>query len=71
MSGNTSSGLSMPDKLAESTRRLEQLVRQIMKESDPAVYDQLAEEIWRVLAERERLLEEQTTSNRKAFPNAA
>jgi hypothetical protein len=48
-------GLSVPDKFSESTAWLEELVHEIMKETDPVLYDQLAEEIWRVLAERERL----------------
>jgi hypothetical protein len=45
----------MPDRLAELNMRLGQLLRQIMKESDPAKYDELGAEIWRVLSERERL----------------
>jgi hypothetical protein len=45
----------MPEAFAESTARLEQLVREIIKETEPVRYDSLAEEIWRVLAERERL----------------
>jgi hypothetical protein len=45
----------MPDAFAQSTARLEQLVREIIKETEPVRYDSLAEEIWRVLAERERL----------------
>jgi hypothetical protein len=47
----------MPDAFSESTARLEQLVREIIKETEPVRYDKLAEEIWRVLAERERLAE--------------
>jgi hypothetical protein len=43
----------MPDKFAESTARLERLVNEVMKEQDPSRYDQLCEEIWLVLAERE------------------
>jgi hypothetical protein len=50
-------GGPMPDAFAESTARLEQLVRQIIKETEPVRCDRLAEEIWRVLAERERLAE--------------
>lgn len=46
----------MADNLAESTAKLERLVAQIMKESDPSKYDELGSEIWRVLEERERLL---------------
>lgn len=45
----------MSDRLAELSTRLEQLLRQIMKETDPAKYDELGAEIWRVLNERERL----------------
>lgn len=45
----------MPDHLAELNLRLSQLLRQIMKETDPAKYDELGAEIWRVLSERERL----------------
>ena len=45
----------MSDRLAELSTRLEQLLRQIMKEADPAKYDELGAEIWRVLNERERL----------------
>ena len=45
----------MPDAFAQSTARLKQLVREIIKETEPVRYDTLAEEIWRVLAERERL----------------
>ena len=45
----------MSDRLAESTARLERLLQQIKKETDPAKYDELAAEIWRVLDERERL----------------
>ena len=51
----------MLDKYAKSTARLEQLVRQIMRETDPARFDELGEEIWCVLAERERLLEQSQT----------
>ena len=45
----------MPDRLAELNMRLGQLLRQIMKETDPAKYDELGAEIWRVLSELERL----------------
>lgn len=60
----------MPDKFAESTRRLKQLVDQVMKETDPVLYDQLAEEIWRVLAERESLAAK-TAIRVNGFPDAA
>jgi hypothetical protein len=55
----------MPSQFEESTARLQRLVRQIMKETDPAVYDQLAEEIWRVLAERESLATKAVASTAK------
>jgi len=45
----------MPDRLAELDIRLGQLLREIMKETDSAKYDELGAEIWRVLSERERL----------------
>jgi len=47
----------MPDPLATSTHLLQQLVKQVMHESDPAKYDQLAGEILRVHEEREHLRE--------------
>ncbi len=37
----------MSDNLADSTARLEQLVAQIMKETDPVKYDEIGSEIWR------------------------
>jgi hypothetical protein len=46
----------MSDSLVDLTTRLGQLVQQIMKETDPAKYDDLGAEIWRVLSERERLV---------------
>ena len=45
----------MPDAFAESTARLESLLRQAMKETDPSKSNDLAAEIWRVLEERDRL----------------
>ena len=45
----------MPDAFAESTARLESLLRQAMKETDPVKCDELAAEIWRVLEERDHL----------------
>jgi len=45
----------MPDPLADLNARLGDLLRQIMKETDPEKYDELGAEIWRVLSERERL----------------
>ena len=61
----------MPAQLEESTARLQRLVRQIMKETDPAVYDQLAEEIRRVLAERETLAAKTVASTAKGLLGAA
>jgi hypothetical protein len=43
------------ENLAVLTKRLEQLVAQIMNETDPVKYDLLGSEIWRVLGELERL----------------
>lgn len=48
----------MPDNLTELTARLERLVSEIMKESDPVRYDVLGDEIWQILGERERLLKQ-------------
>ena len=45
----------MPDPLADLNTRLGELLRQIMKETDPEKYDELGAEIWRILSERERL----------------
>jgi hypothetical protein len=45
----------MPDKFAESTARLQGLIAEVMKEQDPTRYDQLCQEIWLVLADRELL----------------
>jgi hypothetical protein len=45
----------MPDAFADSTARLESLVREAMKETDPSKCNDLAAEIWRVLEERDRL----------------
>jgi len=47
-------GWAMPENLSESTARLERLVKQIMKEEDYRKFDELGEEIWRVLDEREQ-----------------
>lgn len=57
----------MSDTFTASTVRLEQLLGQIMKETDPFVYDQLAEEIWRVLAQREQ----ENNANKNDQPKAA
>ena len=37
------------------TARLEQLVKQIMREPDPQKYDQMGFEIWTILDELERV----------------
>lgn len=60
----------MTDKFAESTARLERLITEVMKEEDPTRYDNLCEEIWLVLAERE-LLTSQRRAGRNQTPNAA
>jgi len=44
----------MPDAFADTRAELDRLVRRILTETDPARYDELAAEIWRVLDERER-----------------
>jgi hypothetical protein len=43
----------VPDNLEQLNVRLEQLVSEIMKETDPVRYDELGDEIWAVLRERE------------------
>lgn len=48
-------GRSMCENCSGSTTRLERLVRQIMKEEDSLKFDELGEEIWRVLGEPERV----------------
>ena len=44
-------GAHMSDAFADFTARLEQLLAAIMKEKRPEKCDELAAEIWRVLAE--------------------
>jgi hypothetical protein len=61
----------MPAQFEESTARLQRLVHQIMKETDPAVYDELAEEIWRVSTERESLATNAVASTAKELIGAA
>jgi len=46
----------MFDDVANSTAQLERQVKLIMSESDPAKFDELGAEIWRVLDERAKLL---------------
>lgn len=48
----------MTPRFAESTAHLQRLVAEIMKENDPLRFDVLADEIWRALAERDRLRKE-------------
>lgn len=45
----------MSDNLGNSNARLEKLVTQIMKETDPLKYDELCSDLWLVLDERESL----------------
>ncbi|MGB8060554.1 MAG: hypothetical protein WCF26_01500 [Candidatus Sulfotelmatobacter sp.] len=45
----------MFDALADTTARLERLVEQAMKETDPEKTDELCAEIWRVLGERDEV----------------
>jgi hypothetical protein len=52
----------MSDRVADLNARLEQLLKQTVKETDPAKYDELSAEIRRVLDERERL------SGQPSFP---
>jgi hypothetical protein len=47
----------MSDPLADTTARLQRLLEVMMQERDPEKCDQLSEEIWRVLEEREVLKE--------------
>jgi hypothetical protein len=48
----------VPDNLTQLTARLEPLVSEIMKETDPLRYDELGDEIWQALGERERLVKQ-------------
>jgi hypothetical protein len=52
----------VPDNLEQLTARLGQLVSEIMKETDPVRYDELGDEIWTVLRERERLMKQNPQS---------
>jgi len=47
----------MSDPLADSSARLERLLDQVMKERDPVKCDELCEEIWRALHERDAIRE--------------
>jgi hypothetical protein len=58
----------MSDRLADLSARLGQLLQQIMKENDPVKADELSDEIWRALSEREHLVgqtsfQESTSAN--------
>ena len=50
-------GMSMSDPLADSTARLERLLRQLVAEKDADKADPLVEEVWEILAERDRIRE--------------
>jgi hypothetical protein len=45
-------------RLADLTSRLQKLLDQARKETDPVKYDELCAEIWRVLEEKDRILGE-------------
>lgn len=45
----------MPDAFADSTARLEKLLAQLMKETNPEKCDELAAEVWSVLHDRDLL----------------
>lgn len=45
----------MSDPLADSTARLEQPLRQLVAEKDVDKADPLVEEVWKILAERDRI----------------
>ena len=59
----------MPDPLMDLNTRLGELLRQIMKETDPEKYDELGAEIWRVLSERERLAGPPSSPDTKQIGN--
>jgi hypothetical protein len=48
---------NMSDPLADTTARLQRLLEVVMQERDQAKCDELSEEIWRVLEEREAIKE--------------
>jgi hypothetical protein len=58
---------SMTDPFEDSRARLERLVTEVIKETDSAKCDELCDEIWRVLSERERLQRIHTASEREQF----
>jgi hypothetical protein len=51
--------------LADLTRHLARLLQQAMKETDPVGHDKLGSEIWRVLREEERLIDQPSCSGQK------
>jgi len=55
----------MPDPLADSTARLEQLLRQLRLDPYSEKADALVAEIWKILAERERIKEQIASSKPK------
>jgi hypothetical protein len=57
----------MPSNLADSTAELKRLVHKIMRESDPARYDELGSEIWRALHDRELLIRQNGISSPDPF----
>lgn len=50
--------------LADTAARLERLVEQAMKETDPRKCDELGAEIWRVLSERNEVRKALRVANR-------
>jgi hypothetical protein len=50
-------GVTMLKPLADTTARLQRLLEVVMMETDQAKFDELSEQIWRVLEERERIKE--------------
>jgi hypothetical protein len=50
----------MSNALADTTTHLQRLLEKIMKETDRAKSDELSEEIWRVLEQREGIKEAAT-----------
>ncbi len=54
----------MLDPLADTTARLERLVEQAMKETDPDKNAELCAEIWRVLSERDEVRKAQRVASR-------
>jgi hypothetical protein len=59
----------MSDPLAHTTARLERLLEQAMKETDPDKSDELCAEIWRVLLERDEIRKTLSFANREGCRN--